>query len=459
MQTKPVRRRIGLKHALGKNELVSVDEQFDLTKPLREISAKFAPKDTKAKAGVLVVLALLTVALFAFLLGTTLSALEKFMGSALLMVLSGEIARGMMGWEGFAGLIMLKDRSTLNWIDRQAHRFAPLWSVIADVGIVMGYGLGGILLLGPQSKKPKQLALIYITGLMMLLIFSTIIMPSAYDILRISLTGNYELAAAGTHMRATAPLQGNWDLVLNGQVYHIPLMSVVALVVLLFGGLAASATMSLLIYSSSLVIPLLQKIISVALGFVSQSSGVIVPVPPPGGIPLLPGVNLDLVSGIIAMAVLLVVHELSHAFLARIHNIRLDSAGVVFFGILPFGAFVDPDEKELTTVEKWKESQVLVAGSAMNMLVAIVFFCILLGLSMLNFYYPMNGIGAKFIARTIGLIVTLNVLVGVVNLLPLPMVDGHRLMKAAVKNNLIANVITWAVIAAFVVNFLPWIFK
>jgi membrane-associated protease RseP (regulator of RpoE activity) len=159
------------------------------------------------------------------------------------------------------------------------------------------------------------------------------------------------------------------------------------------------------------------------------------------------------------MAVLLVAHELSHAFLARIHKIRLDSAGVVFFGILPFGAFVEPDEKELQGLEDWKANQVLAAGSAMNMIVAVIAFTILLALAIVNEYYLLKGAVVAFVARCLALIVALNVLVGVVNLLPLPMFDGHRLMKSLVKSKSVARIITIVAAAAFVITFLPWLFR
>ncbi len=433
------------------------ENSFDLLKPMREFIGARAPKDLRARIIILAILAILTAVLFGFLLSTGLSAMEKFLGSALIMMVAGEAARGLMKWEGFAGLIMLKDRSTLDWIDRQAKRFAPLWSVIADVGIVLGYGLAGYRLLGPQARKPRELALIFILGFLLLLIFSAVILPSAYDILRMAVGGG-DLKAASEHMRTSAPLQGDWNLEINGQTYPIPLMALLMLAVLIGGGLASSAMLSLLLYAASLVVPLVAKVVSIALELLGQE---VVPaiVPPPGGTPLLPGINLDLVSGVIAMAVLLVVHELSHAFLARIHGIRLDSAGVVFFGILPFGAFVDPDEKELEAAAEWRGSQVLAAGSAMNMIVAVAAFAILLGLSMLNAYQPINGIVVTFIARCLALIVALNVLVGVVNLLPLPMFDGHRLMKSLVRNRMAAHLITLLAIAAFVVNFLPWLFR
>jgi membrane-associated protease RseP (regulator of RpoE activity) len=56
-----------------------------------------------------------------------------------------------------------------------------------------------------------------------------------------------------------------------------------------------------------------------------------------------------------------------------------------------------------------------------------------------------------------GLITVLNFLVGVINLIPLPAFDGHRLFKIAIKNDAIVNAIVWLVIIAFLLNLLPWL--
>ena len=63
------------------------------------------------------------------------------------------------------------------------------------------------------------------------------------------------------------------------------------------------------------------------------------------------------------------------------------------------------------------------------------------------------------VGRCLGLILALNMLVGIVNLLPVPLFDGHRLMVAGVRNKLAAEAITYVTLAAFVINFLPWIFR
>jgi membrane-associated protease RseP (regulator of RpoE activity) len=61
-----------------------------------------------------------------------------------------------------------------------------------------------------------------------------------------------------------------------------------------------------------------------------------------------------------------------------------------------------------------------------------------------------------FIYGTLALSFVLNFLIGSVNLMPIPMFDGHRLFSIAVPNPLAMRLITYAVALAFVLNLLPW---
>ena len=457
----------------------SDEEKWDFTKPLREAVSRFRHPDRRVNWLVLAIFVVAVAALFGYLLAAPLSAMEKFFGSALLMLVAGELVRGWMGWNGFLGLIMFKDRSTLGWIDRQAQRYTVQWKALANVGMVMGYGFCSYFLLGKNERKARTLALILAVGIPLLLLFSTVVAPSAYDVLRDAIGGS-ELSSASAQMRASAPLHGNYETYVNGQKLSIPWMSIAAGLLLVLGGMAAMVWASILLYALTLVPPLLNKFISIALGLAGNAPLLPAPVPAPGGMPLLPGITpgLPLVEGLIALAVLLVVHEMSHGFLARVHRIRLDAAGVAFFGIMPFGGFVEPDEKELDKMPIEQSNQVLVAGSTANMLTATIMFVVWVVLAAIVVLYfnwgapAANAAGGMmdflfhaglqvlgFVFRTVGLVLALNILVGIVNLLPVPLFDGHRLMVAGVKNKLAAEAITWLTLGAFVINFLPWIFR
>ncbi|ASJ15923.1 metalloprotease [Thermococcus chitonophagus] len=103
----------------------------------------------------------------------------------------------------------------------------------------------------------------------------------------------------------------------------------------------------------------------------------------PGAQLVIPGVTIPLVYGLIALAVLLVVHELSHGFVARAEKIPLKSVGIVLFFVIP-GAFVEPDEEALNKAPLRSRLRVFGAGSLANIIVALIALLII------------NGIGLAF---------------------------------------------------------------
>jgi len=92
----------------------------------------------------------------------------------------------------------------------------------------------------------------------------------------------------------------------------------------------------------------------------------------PGAMPAIPGVTLP-IEAIVSILILMVAHELAHGILFFIEKLRVKSSGVILFGFIPVGAFVEQDEKEFNKAPIDKKRKVLVAGSTANFLVAFVF--------------------------------------------------------------------------------------
>lgn len=107
----------------------------------------------------------------------------------------------------------------------------------------------------------------------------------------------------------------------------------------------------------------------------------------PGVTPLLPGINpagdigfifpgldifIPLWSGLLALIILLASHEFCHGILAKIQGIPVKSMGVLTFGILPIGAFVEPDEKALQKKRSEEKMRVYAMGSFANLMIAIL---------------------------------------------------------------------------------------
>ena len=91
---------------------------------------------------------------------------------------------------------------------------------------------------------------------------------------------------------------------------------------------------------------------------------------------VLPGVNvpglgiLPFWYWIIAIFIIALVHEAGHGIVARAHKITVKNTGIVLFGPI-LGAFVEPDEKEVSKQSDIKQYSVLAAGAFMNILLAI----------------------------------------------------------------------------------------
>ncbi|WP_297471205.1 site-2 protease family protein [Thermococcus sp.] len=92
----------------------------------------------------------------------------------------------------------------------------------------------------------------------------------------------------------------------------------------------------------------------------------------PAGVQLvIPGVTIPLWYGLIGLAVVMVVHELSHGVVARAEKLPLKSVGLVLLAVIP-GAFVEPDEEKLSKAPLRSRLRVYGAGSMANVTTAII---------------------------------------------------------------------------------------
>ena len=108
----------------------------------------------------------------------------------------------------------------------------------------------------------------------------------------------------------------------------------------------------------------------------------------------LPGINpyLPIVDGWIALFAAIIVHEGAHGVVARSLGLPVKSAGLLFFLVLPIGAFVEVDEDALKIAKAKDSGRVLAAGAGINLVVGVV--CLLLLFGVVGAMRPaVNGIG------------------------------------------------------------------
>lgn len=96
-----------------------------------------------------------------------------------------------------------------------------------------------------------------------------------------------------------------------------------------------------------------------------------------GVVPIIPGITTPLVGGLIAIATVVIVHEMSHGILARRANLEVESTGFGVLAFLPL-AFVEPDEEELESASLSDKLQIFSAGSFANIILSLATYGLIL---------------------------------------------------------------------------------
>jgi len=378
----------------------------------------------------LLLLIALAAVMFYAILQLEISGILKFFLVFAEMVVVGQVMIKRFRMPSEMGLILLKSKRGLAVIEKLAKN-KDAWHFMADAGAVAAYGLSSRLFIKDGSAKSLM------AGLALLAFVSYIVAPTAFVFL-------FDVLDIGGVEKSVSFISDYQDMG----------MIIVALI-LLVGGFTLFILSGIIFYGGIVLRATLESV------FFGQDtiSGI-----SPGGTFLLPGINLPLFEGILALVVVMIVHEGAHAVLSRIAKVPLLSSGLVFFGIIPIGAFIEPDEAKLAKVDAKKQTRVLIAGPTSNLLSSVVFFLLFaaLVLAINNIEALHTGVvggATAFIYVTLGLTFALNFIVGAVNLLPLPLFDGFRAFDINVKNKLVVKTVMYITLFFFIMNFLPWLFR
>jgi len=93
----------------------------------------------------------------------------------------------------------------------------------------------------------------------------------------------------------------------------------------------------------------------------------------------IPGLNpmLPLTYGILALFIAMVVHEMGHGIQSRANDCNVDSTGLLY-GVVPLGAFCEPNEEELPKLSRRAQMDVYSAGISVNTFVAVISIVLML---------------------------------------------------------------------------------
>ena len=324
-------------------------------------------KTTHIDLAFAVFILIISIFLFLAVLGSPISAFLKFILSVAVLAGCGYGIGRAFRYDCWYGLFLLRSQYGLSLLDDLAKKHPKFWQSLYELGMVIGFGSLAYFLLPKKNYAWKRIAFIYGLGSFLMVMFSYVVAPLATGALFSMLSGGAEFASAGHGLQTS--------------VSQFSFVKYIFLGMLVLGGLSLMTTAGLVIYAVVVVASLAGAFAAgTALSSVS-----------PGGTPIIPGINLPLVEGIAALAVVLIVHESMHGIVARMNNFPLKSAGLVFFGFLPFGAFVDINEKKMFKGKKDAQSAVFVAGTTANFFTSLLLVILLFAFSAGTEAFRMNG--------------------------------------------------------------------
>jgi len=291
---------------------------------------------------------------------TELAPTIKFIASIAILAFAGEVIARIANLHSDWGLILLRTQKGID-IAKELAKREQFWNLFADFGLALAYGILSFFIIKRGVKEKIGIiisALITITFL--LLFVSPTILPFLSYTLGMPIGGG-----RAAHPEAADSL---FSFIILGMVY--------------LGGFAAFITMSLLMYAFIVVSAVFSTVVMGTTAIADTAPGLTL---------ILPGINIPLFEGLLALIIILLVHEGAHAILSVIGKIPILSSGVALFGIIPIGAFVEPDEKRLATKSKEVQKRVVVAGSAANLITSIFFFLLLIAFLSLSTPFKEHG--------------------------------------------------------------------
>jgi hypothetical protein len=302
------------------------------------------------------------------------SVLLRFGIAILVLAVSGHMIARTNGLQDAYGAYLLGGKHGIKFVSFLSKKSPKLWIAFADWGLVFSFGILSYFMF--RKYVSKRMVLFGVITILAMLLFVYPYLPIVFDFINIPQI---------TSRISTAPASQGVSI-----LYYLIVAAS------LIGGFSA-LTIILILYSGGSI---LYTLLLFAFGlFSSKPNYAILNEQIPGVAPLIPGLTIPFFAGLIALFILLVVHEFSHGVLAKIARVRIKSIGVILFGVIPMGAFVEPDEREVKKLKRSSQDRISIAGVSANMLTSILFF--ILTFALLTYILPNMSTGGVLVTQLI----------------------------------------------------------
>ena len=253
----------------------------------------------------------------------------KLVGGIATLGLGGMYLSKLCGWETWYGISIVRGKYGFKMMDSWGSKHPELFRFLADAGAGAGYGA----------------------------IYSLLVFRNKKSRLAAALAANF----AFTLLLASGSLNANITNVFSNVQFIALFLSGIA------GGIALQAVSMLVISAINILT---------------------VPNAPPGVQLLIVGVTVPW-EWLFGIAIAATIHEFAHGVLCRAEKLRVTSSGAILFGVMPIGAFVEPDEEKFKKLKLEQKRRILAAGPTAN----LVGFCL---------FVPLAIIAGSLFASSIG---------------------------------------------------------
>jgi membrane-associated protease RseP (regulator of RpoE activity) len=279
------------------------------------------------------------------------------------LLIAGIWITKLMSFPGGFGFYIAGSEHGIGLVERLAESHKGFWDTMPGWGLVLGFGLISYPLFKKRISKK-----VFAFGILSIIVLQLLVLPYlAYALQFLNIPG----ISAGA-----LPLQAGIITTEIANLTGLSYFSLFFLAVTIVFGFSGYIFLAIWLNGGSILVSVVESVkSSIASGSV-QTSAVASQIP--GVEPVIPGIDVPLLAGIISLAIILAVHEVSHGILASRVKIKLKAIGLIVFGVIPVGAFVEPDEKMLEKATVDKKTRVLAAGVSANFILTFIFFVLMM---------------------------------------------------------------------------------
>ena len=319
------------------------------------------PRAYRAPASILI--AALCIAILVYLTGYSpyIGVYLKILLVIVVLALTGVSIAYVLKAAGLYGFFILKTDNGINYIDHLSRKYEKPWKAIVDWGFVLSFGL-----LTPFIFKNYTSKKMFAFGIISIILMQILVLPYlsvAYGLI------NIPQLSSGASAYAPPPTSSGIDW-----------LGVLFTALSVIGGFALFIISELAFIAGVIIHGIALFALASATSPTSAAASVSA-LPGPAGVPVIavaffrPSIIIPLV---LALALLVTLHEFSHGIIARQNKIKIKSIGTFLFGIIPLGAFVEPVEKDISKLPVKSQDKISIAGISMNFFLTIVFFLLML---------------------------------------------------------------------------------